>query len=136
MLKPVHIIGRLAFGKNHMKWSDKWQSVIFSDEKKFCLDGSYGFNYYFHDLRKEELIPCKRQNGGGNLMVWGSFGWNNKSNLVFIDGKINSAGYTNILDDKYFRYMLLHLANDNYISQQDNVSIHVSKSTKQLFKIT
>jgi len=49
-------------------------------------------------------------------MVWGSFGWNNKSNLVFIHGKINSAGYTKILEDNLITHAP-HLANDNYISQ-------------------
>ena len=66
-------------------------SVIFSDEKRFYLDGSDLFNYYFHDLREEELI---HQNG---LMVWDSFGCNNKSDLVFFGGEINSAGYTKML---------------------------------------
>ena len=70
MLKPVHISGRLSFAKKQMTWSEKWQSVIFSDEKRFCLDGSDGFNYYFHDLRKDELFRFKRQNEGGGVMVW------------------------------------------------------------------
>jgi len=132
MLKPVHIAGRLAFAKKHMTWSDKWQSVIFSDEKRFCLDGPDGFNFYFHDLRKEELTSWKRQNGGGGLMVWGSFGWNNKSDLVFIDGKINSAGYTKMLDERFLA-CAPHLANDDYVFQQDNASIHVSKASKLWF---
>ena len=60
-------------------------------------------------------------------MVWGSFGWNNKSNFVFIDGKINSTGYTKISEDNLIT-RALHLANDNYIFQ------HVSNATKQKFK--
>ena len=62
MLKPAHIAGRLSFEKKHMTWSEKWQSVTFSDEKRFCLDGPDGFNYYFYYLRKEELFCFKRQN--------------------------------------------------------------------------
>lgn len=52
---------RLQFAKEHMTWdvqkqlSDKnWRKVIFSDEKKFNLDGPDGYNCYFHDMRKEE----------------------------------------------------------------------------------
>ena len=92
MLKPVHIIGRLAFATT--TWHDKWESIIFIYEKRYCLDGPDGFNYYFYDLRKKDLIQCKHQNGGGDLMVLGLFSWNNKSDLVFISGKINFAGYT------------------------------------------
>ena len=54
--------------------------------------------------------------------------------MVFIGGKINSAGYTNILEDNLIIHAP-HLANDNYIIQQDNALIHVSKAIKQWFKM-
>ena len=80
------------------------------------------------------VIPCKRQNGESGLIAWGSFSWNNQSNLVFIDGKINSAGYTNILQNN-LKIHSPHLANDNYIFQQDNALIHILKATKQQFNM-
>ena len=55
-------------------------------------------------------------------MVWGSFGWYNKSDLVFIDGKINSVGYNKMLEDNFLERSP-HLANDNYIFQQDNTCL-------------
>ena len=63
-------------------------------------------------------------------MVWSSFGWNNKSDLLFIDGNIDFAGYTKTLEDNLITHAL-HLPNDNYIFQQDNTPIHLSKVTKQ-----
>ncbi|UMM13991.1 hypothetical protein L5515_001994 [Caenorhabditis briggsae] len=50
-----------------------WDKIIFSDEKKFNLDGPDGFNSYWHDLKKDPLHFSKRNFGGGRLMVWGAF---------------------------------------------------------------
>ena len=52
--------------------------MVFSDEKRFNLDGPDGFSTYWHDLRKEEVVLSRRQNGGGGIMVWGAFSffWN------------------------------------------------------------
>jgi hypothetical protein len=59
-----------------MKWAQErnrertdWASVIFSDEKKFNLDGPDGLKYYWHDLREENESFFSRQNGGGSRMV-------------------------------------------------------------------
>ena len=49
-------------------------AVIFTDEKKFNLDGPDGFKYYWHDLRPEPEWFSKRAFGGGSLMVWAGIG--------------------------------------------------------------
>ena len=42
--KELHIQRHLEFARSDMTWEDKWKHVIFSDEKKFNLDGSDGLN--------------------------------------------------------------------------------------------
>ncbi|MGR0317618.1 hypothetical protein, partial [Klebsiella pneumoniae] len=72
-----------------MSWTEEWKKVIFSDEKKFNLDGPDGYSYYFHDLRKEEKILSRRQMGGGKVMVWASIGYKKKENLIFLSSRVN-----------------------------------------------
>ena len=56
-----------------MPWQEEWHQVLFSDEKKFNLDGPYGYQYYWYDLRKEKETWMSRNFGGGNVMVWELF---------------------------------------------------------------
>jgi len=72
-------------------------TVIFSDEKKFNLDGSDGMRTHWHDLRKEPKYFSKRPFGGGSLMVWAAFGYNGKTNIVFLEGRSKVVDYQNIL---------------------------------------
>jgi hypothetical protein len=63
-LTEQHKAKRLDFAKMHMGWSDKdWEKVIFSDEKKWNLDGPDGNSYYWHDMRKSPGIFSQRQQG-------------------------------------------------------------------------
>ncbi len=41
-LKPQHKSQRMLWARNHMSYEPKWQSVIFSNEKKWNLDGPDG----------------------------------------------------------------------------------------------
>uniref|UniRef100_A0A915DS67 Transposable element Tc3 transposase n=1 Tax=Ditylenchus dipsaci TaxID=166011 RepID=A0A915DS67_9BILA len=66
-LTDQHRRDRLEFAHLHMSWTHEWESVIFSDEKKFNLDGPDGFSYYLRDLRKEQRFFSKRNFGGGRF---------------------------------------------------------------------
>ncbi|GBO08049.1 Transposable element Tc3 transposase [Araneus ventricosus] len=67
-LTKVHKRLRVEFAKKCITMGKKWD-VIFSDEKKFNLDGPNGFRYFWYDLRKEKEIFSKRTFGGGSVMV-------------------------------------------------------------------
>lgn len=132
-LNDSHKLARMNSARNHMTWNHEWISVIFSDEKKFNLDGPDGRVCYWHDIRKEKSIFSKRNFGGGSLMVWGAFCFNGVLPLMKISTRMNSENYQKVLSDSLLENAEL-LAGENWIFQQDNASIHVSKSTKSFLE--
>ena len=123
-----HKLRRVSWASDNVTLGDDWTRVIFSDEKKFNLDGPDGWQYYWHDLRQEEQIYSQRQNGGGSVMIWAAFSSAGRSQIAFLDGRQDSAAYINTLQ----RY-LLPFANECHeegsLFQQDNASIHRSQVT-------
>lgn len=56
---------------NHITWSLGNWSVIWSEEKKFILDGPDGLDYYWADKRCQERNFKMDYSGRGSVMVWG-----------------------------------------------------------------
>lgn len=116
-----------------MTWDDQWLQVVFSDEKKWNLDGPDGWKCYWHDLRKEKEVFSKRQFGGASIMTWGCFSFNGVGSLAFISGKMNSVAYKEVLED-HLLPNAVDLAGEKWVFQQDNAPIHNSKLMKTWFK--
>ncbi|GMF43391.1 unnamed protein product [Phytophthora fragariaefolia] len=110
-----------------------WRRVIFSDEKKFNLDGPDGYQYYWHDVRTDTELYAKRVSVGGSVMVWAGMSANGKTDIAFLEGRQDSACYTQTLDN-YMAPFIENLRENhgirNLIFQQDNASIHESRFTK------
>lgn len=132
-LKSNHINNRLVFARNHMSWVHQWQNIIFSDEKKFNLDGPDGCHYYWHDLRKEPRTVMSRNFGGGSIMVWAAFGHYGKSQLCYTTANMKSRDYINLLENDLIPFLneMNEKSGQLHIFQQDNAPIHVSKETLQ-----
>ena len=96
-LTITHKNNRLEYARCHTGWGKEWNNIIFSDKKKFNLDGPDGFRYYWHDLRMEKMILSKRVQGGGFVMIWCAFIWEGKTTVEFIDGPMDSLLYQNLL---------------------------------------
>lgn len=104
--------------------------MIFSDEKKFNLDGPDGFDSYWHDLRKEPRYFSKRNFGGGSVMVWVAFCWDGKLELQFTSKKIKSSDYCQVLRMSLLPF-LRRFCRKKFVYQQDNASIHISRETTE-----
>ena len=103
----------------------KWSDVVFTDEKKWNLDGPSGFHCYWHDLRKEKKIFKKRQSGGGSVMTWGTFCFNEIFKLVLVSGNMDSKQFTDILIEHFledFFRIAGNRANVTYFLAQLNLA--------------
>ncbi|MGL5405357.1 MAG: transposase [Propionibacteriaceae bacterium] len=132
-LKPEHITARLKWAKTYMNYSTEWTNMIFSDEKKFNLDGPDGFQYYWHDLRRDPQFKLSRNFGGGSLMVWAGFSATGKTMLAKIGTRMNSQAYTDMLEAVLIPFIEDNMTED-VTFQQDNASIHVSRHSLEWFK--
>ena len=128
-LKQVHIDARLQWARIHQSWSYEWRKVLFSDEKKFNLDGPDGMKFYWHDKRKDKETFPKRVAGGGGVMVWAGISYFWKTELSIILGRLDSNKYQNILDEHLMPF-INQIGLSNVIFQQDNAPVHTSRSTK------
>ncbi|VDO64245.1 unnamed protein product [Heligmosomoides polygyrus] len=73
-------------------------SVIFSDEKRFNLDGPDGNRFYWHYLRKEKEYFPRRNFGGGTVMVWAAFHAEGKLPLAFTSARMDADEYQQLLE--------------------------------------
>eukprot|EP00644_Phytophthora_capsici_P005619 jgi/Phyca11/38149/gw1.2.122.1 len=89
-IKPNHKVARAAFAAKFLSKTHIWRRVIFSDEKKFNLDGPDGYQYYWHDVRNDQEIFSKRASGGGSVMVWAGMNYFGKTEIAFLEGRQNS----------------------------------------------
>ncbi|GMG17177.1 unnamed protein product [Phytophthora fragariaefolia] len=132
-IKPHHKVARAAFAAKFLSKTRMWRRVIFSDKKKFNLDGPDGYQYYWHDVRTDTELCSKRVSGGGSVMVWAGMSANGKTDIAFLEGRQDSACYTQTLDN-YLAPFTENLRENhdirNHIFQQDNASIHESRITK------
>ncbi len=72
-LTPHLKLDRVELDHDYQTWDHEWRTILFIDKKKFNLDGSNGYQYYWYDLRKEakeifSLVQCS-----GSVMVWDDF---------------------------------------------------------------
>ena len=132
-LTAQHKKDRFDMELKHVTWTEEWQTVIFSDEKKFNLDGPDGYKYYWHSADSSKVTFSKRVQGGGSVMIWIGFSYQVKTPAVFIHETMNSEFYVKVL-----RKNLLPLGrsimNENFIFQQDNAPCHRAKNTIEWFE--
>lgn len=137
LLSQRNVKKRLAFAKEHVKWSrKKWTKVLFTDESKFELFGSKRRMFVrrrsCERFNEECLLPTVKH-GGGSIMVWGGISANGVTRLKRIVG---------IMDQKGYHSILVHTAipegkrliGKGFVFQEDNDPKHSSKFCRNYLK--
>ena len=106
--------------------------MIFSDEKRFKLDGPNFMQFYWHAIDSEPECFTTRQAGGGGVMVWGAFSWDGTSFLEFVEQTIYKNGYENLM--KKTIVSLIRSNDQNFIYQQDNASVHCARNVQEMWE--
>ena len=122
--KPSHIIHRLDFARQHQTWSTAWRNVIFSDEKRFNLDGPDCYKHYWHFLGEKFQYYSKRQCGGGGVTVWGAFAYGGFLPLQEVMGNLNAMKYQLLLQRVNLSEWGDVYGGSDFLFMQDNAPPH------------
>ncbi len=112
------------------KTTSWWGSVVFSDEKKFNLDGPDGLAYHRAGKAFDQRYFSKRRQGGAGVMIWGGFSARGTTAAVHVRGKMDSLKYCTVLTKSLLPFVNEHHPG-GYTFQQDNASIHKSQVTEE-----
>lgn len=114
---------------------EAWRATVFTDESRISVHGPDGHNRCWRRPRKILQDHHVRQTvkfGGKSVMVWGAISYEGVGKLVFIDIKMNSSVYIEVLRSGYFGTLEMHGFDiDSSILQQDNDSKHLSEETRR-----
>ncbi|KAJ6642725.1 Transposable element Tcb2 transposase [Pseudolycoriella hygida] len=113
-----------------------WPNVIFSDEKVFQSDSQQRLHLYRpRNCRYDEryIQPIQRS-GRISAGLWGWISIDGPGEMTMINGRLNSTGYTEILEDNLLRTIDISYGGlGNIVFMQDNNSFHTSKLTRRWF---
>jgi transposase len=130
LISAVNKRKRLQWAKAHRHWTiAQWKHVLFSDEVPIPfiqIAQQRRVRCYPSEVYLPGMTRPMMQCGGGQMMYWGCFQDNEVGPLVEITGRLNAAGYVQLLENNL---NIAEMHQNNVILQQDNAPIHKAKHT-------
>lgn len=121
---------RVEMAKQYIINGTVWKDVVFSDEKKFCLEGCD--SYYSWIRSGQSAIRIKKVLKSPGIMVWAMLLPNGLLSYRIMNGKQNSESYIQIIRESALPILKLNYSH-KMTFQQDNAPIHSSKTSKKFF---
>lgn len=126
VLSPEHRKKRLATARKWLQDGHPWNKTAFTDEKRFNLDGPDSWSSWMHEDRP--LVRNRRQQGGGNVQVWGILMPGPFLFVFTLEQRSDSDDYIAFLGE-FVKPILDNLTDGDCFFQQDNAAVHVSKKS-------
>ncbi len=121
---------RLSWAEEHLaRGAAFWKQNIFSDDKRWTLDGPDGLASYWKDEGRSPRWFHHLQRGGGGIMVWAVLCVHGKLELEFVSGGLNVSVYVDILERRLLLFLEEYMVK-NAIFQQDNAPAHTYNVVK------
>ncbi|GFY00585.1 transposable element Tcb1 transposase [Trichonephila clavipes] len=121
----------LQWAHEHRVWQADWHQVVFSDESRFNLWDHDGRIHVRRSAGERCLPECVIERHSGltpGVMVWDVISYHGRSNLLRIEGNLNSSRYVReILQPEVVPFLQ---GIPGAIFQQDNAHLHVAKTVR------
>ncbi|CAH1996093.1 unnamed protein product [Acanthoscelides obtectus] len=105
-------------------WDQEWNSIVFSDESRFCLgmhDGRVRVRRRRGERRNPQFFVERHVHHTVGVMVWGAIAYGSRSPLIFIRGNMNAQRYIHEVLEPHLLPHLDTLADPTF--QQDDVTL-------------
>ncbi|GFU25838.1 transposable element Tcb1 transposase [Trichonephila clavipes] len=87
---------RLQWSHEHRAWQANWHQVVVSDESRFNLlehDGCIPVRRYADKRCFPDCVIERHSGLTSRVMIWGAISYHGRSNLLRIEGNLNSTRY-------------------------------------------
>jgi len=128
--------------RKRLQWAKKfaeqdmqfWSSIVWSDESKFCQFSNSGRIHVWRKTDEAWNADCLQgtvKHGGIGVMVWGAIWYDGKSELVFIENRLNGEKYNGILEKGLLPLFSVKLDKNQVLFQEDGAPCHTSRVSQR-----
>ena len=129
-LTESQIRKRLGWVDRYLRNPINWCKVIFSDEKRFTLDGPDGYRKRWVNINRPRRFISRFASGRQGVCVWAGFSVEGRTAIAIFRDTVNAPYYQGLL----FNHLLPYtdrFESEHLIFMQDNAPPHTAKSTKE-----